>query len=100
MTAWTRVDDGIAIAVRVTARGNRDEFGAGSPAHFAVRLAAAPVDGAANAALILLVARTFGVSKSAVTLVAGQTARLKRVRITGDTTTLAKIAASHYAVAP
>lgn len=100
MPAWTRVDDGIAITVRVTPRGGRDVFAAGTVDHFTARLAAAPVDGAANAALIGLVAKTFSVSKRAVTLLAGDTARLKRLRITGDMTALAKIAASLYAVPP
>ncbi len=100
MPAWTLAEDGIAIAVRVTPRGGRDAFAAGTADHFAARLAAAPVDGAANAGLIALVAKTFGVSRRAVTLVAGDTARLKRLRIAGDATALAKIAASLYAVAP
>ena len=48
-----------------------------------VRLAAAPVDGAANAELIAVLAEAFGVPRRAVTLVAGERSRLKRVRITG-----------------
>ena len=53
--AWRVVDGGLAIAVRVTPRGGRDALTAGTPEHLAARLAAAPVDGAANAALIALV---------------------------------------------
>ncbi|WP_084215320.1 DUF167 domain-containing protein [Sphingomonas sp. Ant20] len=60
----------------------------------AARLAAAPVDGAANAALIALVAKSFGVPKRAVTIVAGETARLKRLHVAGDTPALAEIAAA------
>jgi len=56
--AWRAVDGGLAIAVRVTPRGGRDALAAGTPAHLAARLAAAPVDGAANAALIALVAKS------------------------------------------
>ena len=91
--AWRVVDDGLAIAVRVTPRGGRDALAAGTPEHFAARLAAAPVDGAANAGLVALVAKTFGVPKRAVTIVAGETARLKRLHIVGDVATLAEIAA-------
>jgi uncharacterized protein (TIGR00251 family) len=91
--AWRAVDDGLAIAVRVTPRGGRDALAAGTPEHFAARLAAAPVDGAANAGLVALVAKTFGVPKCAVTIVAGDTARLKRLHIVGDVATLAEIAA-------
>lgn len=64
--------------------------------HFAARIAAPPVEGAANAALIELVAKTFGVPKRAVTLIAGETARVKRLTIIGDPKTLAGIAASLY----
>jgi uncharacterized protein YggU (UPF0235/DUF167 family) len=48
-----------------------------------IRLAAPPVDGAANAALIAFLAERLGVPRAAVTVVAGATARRKRVAITG-----------------
>jgi uncharacterized protein (TIGR00251 family) len=95
-TAWRSVDDGLAIAVRVTPRGGRDALAAGTPEHFAARLSAAPVDGAANAGLVALVAKTFGVSKRAVTIISGETARLKRLHIVGDVATLAEIASALY----
>jgi uncharacterized protein (TIGR00251 family) len=94
--AWRPLADGLAIAVRVTPRGGRDALTAGTDEHFAARLTAAPVDGAANAGLVALVAKTFRVPKRAVTIVAGETARLKRLRIVGDATTLAEIAAALY----
>jgi uncharacterized protein YggU (UPF0235/DUF167 family) len=55
----------------------------------AARVRAAPSDGAANAALLALLARTLRVPKSAVTLVAGGSARLKRVHVRGDAAALA-----------
>jgi uncharacterized protein YggU (UPF0235/DUF167 family) len=45
---------------------------------------AAPDKGAANLALVVLLADVFGRPKTAVSLVAGATARLKQVRIAGD----------------
>lgn len=96
MPAWTPGDDGIRIAVRVTPRGGRDALSAGTDEHFAARLSAPPVDGAANAALIPLVAKHFGVAKRAVTIIAGDTARLKRLHITGDPQVLARIAQALY----
>jgi uncharacterized protein (TIGR00251 family) len=93
---WRALADGLAIAVRVTPRGGRDALTAGTDEHFAARLAAAPVDGAANAGLVALVAKTFRVPKRAVTIVAGETARLKRLRIVGDVATLAEIATALY----
>jgi uncharacterized protein (TIGR00251 family) len=96
MPAWRRIADGVEIAVRVTPRASREAFAAGTDAHFAARLAAPPVEGAANAALVPLVAATFGVAKRAVTLIAGDTSRLKRLRIEGDPTALEEIAQRLY----
>lgn len=86
--------------MRVTPRGGRDVLLPGTDAHLVARLSAAPVDGAANAALLALVSRHFGIAKRDVTLVGGRTARLKRVRIAGDPQTLAQVAASLYASVP
>lgn len=69
---------------------------AGTPDHFAARVSAPPVDGAANAALIALVAKTFGVPRGAVRLIAGDTARLKRLFVAGDPAALARVAATLY----
>lgn len=48
-----------------------------------IRLAAPPVDGKANAALLAFLAKACGVSKSAVELVSGETSRSKRVKVRG-----------------
>lgn len=50
-----------------------------------VRLAAPPVDGAANAELIDLLARTLRVPKRDIAIVSGERSRSKRVRIAGLT---------------
>jgi uncharacterized protein len=75
-------------------------FAAGTDEHFVVRLTAPPVEGAANAAMIALAAKAFGVSRRAVTLLAGETARHKRLAVAGDADALAKIAASLYGREP
>lgn len=48
-----------------------------------IRLAAPPVDGKANAALLGFLAKACGVPKSAVELVSGDSSRAKRVRLRG-----------------
>jgi len=58
------------------------------------------VEGAANAALIAVVAKAFGVAKRDVTLIAGQTSRLKRLQLKGDPRVLAERAASLYGDGP
>lgn len=50
-----------------------------------IRLAAPPVDGAANAALIEFVAEQVGVAKSRVRITAGLTSRRKTVEVEGIT---------------
>lgn len=48
-----------------------------------IRLAAPPVDGKANAALIAFVADRLGLAKSAVSLKSGQTSRRKVLEVVG-----------------
>lgn len=83
------VSGGILIDVRLTPRGGRDAIDGLSllsdgRSVMSARVRAVPEKGAANAALTALVAETFGVARSAVVVVSGQTARVKTVRIEGD----------------
>lgn len=48
-----------------------------------VRVRAAPIEGRANEALIVFLAKSLKVPKSRLTLVAGDTARLKAIEIEG-----------------
>ena len=50
-----------------------------------VRVSSPPVDGAANAELVKLFAKTLGVGKNAVEIVSGETSKTKQIRITGVT---------------
>jgi uncharacterized protein (TIGR00251 family) len=54
-----------------------------------VRVAAPPVDGAANTALIAYFSKVLGVRRSDVTIAAGEGSRLKMLRISGDGASLA-----------
>jgi uncharacterized protein len=71
------------IDVRVVPRAGRSEVAGVRDGALLVRLAAAPVDGAANAELIDLIARALHVPKRDVTIVSGERSRKKRVRIAG-----------------
>jgi uncharacterized protein (TIGR00251 family) len=76
------------LAVGATPRAGRDEImgWAKDPAGRAflkVKVAAAAVDGAANAALVALIAKRLGRPKSAVRIVSGETARLKMLEVEG-----------------
>ena len=72
----------VRFAVRLTPRGGRDSVdGVDDAGRLVVRVSAPPVDGAANEALIRLLAATLDVPRSGVTIESGATARVKRVRI-------------------
>ena len=77
--------DGIELSVRVIPRARRSEIAGTRGEAFLVRLAAPPVDGAANAALIALLAERLGVPNRAIRIVSGERTRTKRVAITGVT---------------
>jgi hypothetical protein len=78
----------------VTARGGRDGLGgiealADGRQVLKVRVRALPENGAANQAVLRLLARATGRPATAVHLVAGATARVKTFRIEGDPAGLA-----------
>jgi len=87
--------DGVVLAVRLTPRAAEDGVdGTGALSDgrrvALVRVRALPSEGAANAALVAVIAKRLRVPKSAVTIAAGHGARLKQVRIAGDPTALAR----------
>lgn len=94
MPAWERRADGVRLHVRLTPKGGRDALAgvvedAAGRQHLAARVSAPPSGGAANAALVKLVARALGVPKSAVRLTAGAGSRIKTLDVEGDPAALA-----------
>lgn len=88
-------ENGIDLFVRLTPKSSVDrlegiETSADGRHHLKARVRAVPENGAANAALERLVAKTFGVPASAVSVISGGTARLKTLRIVGEPATLAR----------
>ena len=73
------------ITIRVIPRAGRTAVAGMRGDAVLVRLAAAPVDGAANEALIAFVATTLGCSRRDVAIVSGERSRDKRLRIDGFT---------------
>ena len=71
------------LSVRVFPRAGRNFIAGKRQGAWLVRLAAAPVEGAANDALVRLLAEALAVPRRAVTLVSGERARTKRVRVAG-----------------
>ena len=81
--------DGVSFAVRVNPRSSRTKFlrvvGEGAEAVFKIALAAPPVEGRANEALISYLADVLSVPRSAVDLIGGEHSRNKVVRVRGRT---------------
>lgn len=76
---------GCRFPVRVQPRASRDEVVGVQEDHLRVRLTAPPVEGQANATLVDLLARRLGVRRSTVSIVSGETGRLKWVEVEGLT---------------
>jgi len=86
---WSRTATGLRLTVRLTPRGGRDALGGiradgAGRHHLLARVSSPPVDGAANLALIKLLAKSLGIAKSDVTLISGETARIKTLELSGD----------------
>jgi hypothetical protein len=76
-------DDAVRFAVHVQPRASRSEITGVHGDSMKVRLEAPPVEGAANAALIELLADALGVSRRNVQIVGGQRSRSKVVEVLG-----------------
>ena len=99
---WRMTDKGVSLALRVTPRGGRDgidgvETQSDGRAVLKLRVRVAAEDGAANKAVIALLAKALGVAKSDIRLLSGQTARLKQLAVDGAT---ADLIARLEAIAP
>jgi uncharacterized protein len=79
----TAAKAGIAFRVRVVPRAGRTVIAGTRGDALLVRLAAPPVDGAANDALVAFLSSVFDRPKRDVTLVSGHTSRDKCVAIAG-----------------
>jgi uncharacterized protein (TIGR00251 family) len=86
--------DGLMLDVRLTPRGGRDAIEgvdalADGRAVLRARVRVPPAEGEANAALVRLLADALAIAARHVTLVAGAKARIKRLKIEGDGSSLA-----------
>ncbi|MDL2335449.1 MAG: DUF167 domain-containing protein [Chloroflexota bacterium] len=74
----------VTFTVRVTPRAGRDEVvGVAPGGDLLVKVRAAPADGAANIAVVRLLADALGVAPSRLQLVRGATSRIKVMAIDG-----------------
>jgi uncharacterized protein (TIGR00251 family) len=73
----------VTIDVRVIPRARKTEYGGERDGAFVIRLAAPPVDGAANDALVDFLSATLNLPRRAIRIVAGERGRRKRIEIDG-----------------
>jgi uncharacterized protein (TIGR00251 family) len=96
---WAVTVDGVLLTVRLTPKGGRDEVNgietlSDGRAVLKARVRALPEDGAANAALVKLIAKVVGIAASRVTVQSGHTSRLKVLKIEGDGADIAAMIAA------
>jgi uncharacterized protein len=89
VAAWSAGPDGIILSVRLTPKGGRDSIDgietlSDGRAVLKARVRAAPHEGAANEALVALLAKSLGVPPRSVTITGGATSRIKRVHLVGN----------------
>ncbi len=84
MPGWLREEPGgIVLEVLVQPRASRTRVAGEHGGRLKIQLAAPPVDGEANAALVEFLAEALGVRKADVEVVRGESGRRKTVRVTG-----------------
>ncbi len=86
---YKRFEDHLRLAIRLTPNAGRDaleglEENAEGEAYIRARVTSVPEKGKANKALITLIAKAIAVPKSSISIVSGETARQKILRIDGD----------------
>ena len=82
--SWLVADgDGVTLRLHIQPGAKKTEVAGLHGEALKIRLAAPPVDGKANACLIAFLADQFGIARSAVSLLGGETSRAKRVHIGG-----------------
>jgi hypothetical protein len=86
MAGWAKDGPGGAVLeILVQPRASRTRAVGEHDGRLKIQLAAPPVDGEANAALVAFLADALGVRRTDVAIVAGETGRRKRVRVAGVT---------------
>jgi hypothetical protein len=85
MLRYTETDGALTFAVRVVPRASRSEIVGEHDGALRVRVAAPPVEGAANEELVRTLAHALGIPARAVEIKSGHASKTKLVRVAGAT---------------
>ncbi|MCY7348771.1 MAG: DUF167 domain-containing protein [Pyrinomonadaceae bacterium] len=85
MIQFIERDGNLIFNVRVVPKSSKSAIVGELGGALKVKLQSPPVAGAANAELIRILAKHFGVAKSAVEILKGQTSKTKQMKISGIT---------------
>ncbi len=83
MLRYTEFDGALTFSVRVVPRSSRSEIVGEHDGALRVRIAAPPVEGAANEELTRTLSGALGVPHRAVEIMSGHASKTKLVRVTG-----------------
>lgn len=83
MIQFTEKDGSLIFGVRVLPKSSKSEIVGEFNGSLKIKLKSPPIDGAANAELIKVLAKTFKVSKTAVEILSGHASKSKQVKISG-----------------
>lgn len=83
MIRLTEKNNALIFTVRAVPRASKSEIVGSHDGALKIRLASPPVEGAANLELVKILSKTLGVSRNAIEILSGQTARTKQVKISG-----------------
>jgi uncharacterized protein (TIGR00251 family) len=83
MIRYTQDGDALVFTVRVVPRASRSEIAGEHDGALRVRVAAPPVEGAANVELVRTLSRAFKVPSSAVLITSGHSSKVKQLRVSG-----------------
>lgn len=83
-TLFKKEENGLRISVHAQPGASKDAFAGIHDGALKLRISAQAQEGAANSAIIAFLAKTFGLSKSSIKIISGQSSRKKTIFLQGD----------------
>ena len=83
MIQYSEKDRGLTFAVRIVARASRSEIAGEYNGALRIRIAAPPVEGAANRELVRLLAKMFKLPQNSIDIISGAGSKSKIVHVAG-----------------